>query len=143
MNDAAPYIWHSGLSGTNINHDLGYLEFGLSFSFDLLVMCNEVVSQLRRVFDGIVVNRDTLAIEAVKRVGPGGHFLGDEHTFHHFNENWKPDLFDRNLYEKWVSDGRSTLGERVKERIKDIIENYEPKQVLERFTLFGYRSEVI
>ncbi|MBQ1251487.1 MAG: trimethylamine methyltransferase family protein [Firmicutes bacterium] len=127
MNDAATYIWHSGLNGTHINHALGYLEFGLSFSFDLLVMCNEVVSQLRRVFDGIVVNRDTLAIEAVKRVGPGGHFLGDEHTFRHFNENWRPDLFDRNLFEKWVGDGRTTLGERVKVRVKDIIENHVPK----------------
>ena len=127
MNDAATYIWHSGLNGTNINHDLGYLEFGLAFSFDLLVMCNEVVSQLRRVFDGVIVNRETLALEAIKRVGPGKHFLGDEHTFQHFNENWQPDIFDRNLYDKWASDGRQTLGQRVKERVKDVIENYQPK----------------
>ena len=127
MNDAATYIWHSGLNGTNINHDLGYLEFGLAFSFDLLVMCNEVVSQLRRVFDGVVVDRENLAIDAIRRVGPGNHFLGDEHTFKHFNENWRPDLFDRNLYDKWAEDGRTTMGARVKERIKETLATYEPK----------------
>lgn len=131
MNDAATFIWHAGLAGTNINHDLGYLEFGLSFSFDLLVMCNEVVSQLRRAMDGVVVNDDTLALDAIHEVGPGGHFLGHPHTFKHFKENWKPDLFDRNLFEKWQDDGATTMGQRVKERIRQTLDDYTPKALPE------------
>ncbi|MCL1896694.1 MAG: trimethylamine methyltransferase family protein, partial [Clostridiales bacterium] len=75
INEAATYIFMAGLTGTNLNHDLGYLEFGLTFSFDLLVMADESVGQLRRIMDGIPLTRETMAIDAVKTVGPGGNFL--------------------------------------------------------------------
>ena len=63
---------------TNIVHDVGYLEFGLTYSFELLVLCNEFIGQVRRMMDGIPVNDDTLAVDAIRRVGPGGTFLSDE-----------------------------------------------------------------
>lgn len=127
INDAATFIWHQALAGCNINHDVGYLEFGLAFSFDLLVMCNETVSQVRRCFKGVPVNRETIATDVVKEVGPGGHFLGADHTFRHFKENWEPDLSDRNLFDTWKANGATTMEQRAKARIEDIIANYEPK----------------
>ncbi len=127
VNDAASFIWHQALTGCNINHDVGYLEFGLAFSFDLLVMCNETISQVRRCFKGVPVNRETIAVDAVKEVGPGGHFLGIDHTFRHFKENWQPDLSDRNLYETWQMNGAKTMEERTKEKIREIIDNHVPK----------------
>jgi trimethylamine--corrinoid protein Co-methyltransferase len=91
VNEAATYILKSGLMGTNLVHDVGYLEFGLTFSFDLLVMCDEFIGQVRRMMEGIRVDRQYLAADAVKRVGPGGHFLLDDHSLEHFRENWKKD----------------------------------------------------
>ncbi|ATW23426.1 trimethylamine methyltransferase family protein [Candidatus Formimonas warabiya] len=127
--EATNYIMMAALCGTNLTHDVGYLEFGLTYSFDLLVMCNEFIGQVRRLQQGIQVNKEYLALDAVRRIGPGGHFLGDEHTFNHFRENWKPDLTDRNTYEAWIANGGTTMGQRTKARIQYILENHKPQQV--------------
>ena len=108
-------------------HDVGYLEFGLTYSFDLLVMCNEFIGQVRRMMEGITVDKENLAVECVKRVGPGGHFLGDVHTLNHFRENWQPDLTDRRTYQDWQSRGAKSMGQLAKEKIKELKKSHQPQ----------------
>jgi trimethylamine--corrinoid protein Co-methyltransferase len=127
VNEAATYIMMAGWAGTNLVHDVGYLEFGLTYSFDLLVMCDEFIGQVRRMMEGIRVDRENLAVEVIKRVGPGGHFLGDDHTFDHFRENWEPDLTDRRTYEDWQSQGAKSMGQLAKEKIKKILASHQPE----------------
>ncbi|MDA8229380.1 MAG: trimethylamine methyltransferase family protein, partial [Desulfitobacterium hafniense] len=127
MIEASNYIFMAAMCGTNLTHDVGYLEFGLTYSFDLLVMCNEVIGQVRRLMQGIRVDQEYLAVDAIRRVGPGGHFLGDEHTFNHFRENWKPDITDRNTYEAWLANGGTSMGQRAKVKIQYILENHQPE----------------
>ncbi|MCL2299415.1 MAG: trimethylamine methyltransferase family protein [Firmicutes bacterium] len=126
INEAATYIFMAGLSGTNVNHDLGYLEFGLTYSFDLLVMADESVSQLRRVFDGIPLSRETQALDAIREVGPGGNFLDCGHTLDHYRENWFPGVSDRNTFERWAQLGSLTMEQRCKAKIAKIL-NEPPK----------------
>jgi trimethylamine--corrinoid protein Co-methyltransferase len=125
VNEAATYIMMAGWTGTNLVHDVGYLEFGLTYSFDLLVMCNEFIGQVRRLMAGIQVDRENLAVDVIKRVGPGGHFLGDAHTLDHFRENWQPDLTDRRTYEDWQRRGSKSMGQLAKEKIKKIKKNHQ------------------
>ncbi len=127
VNEAATYIMMAGWAGTNLVHDVGYLEFGLTYSFDLLVMCDEFIGQIRRMMAGIPVDRENLAVEVIQRVGPGGHFLADEHTFNHFRENWQPDLTDRRTYEDWQSRGAKSMGRRAVEKIKKISQSHQPE----------------
>ena len=127
VNEAATYLMMSAWMGTNLVHDVGYLEFGLTYSFDLLVMCDEFIGQIRRMMEGIRVDREHLAVEVIKRVGIGGHFLGDEHTFRHFQENWRPGITDRMTYEKWMSAGGTSMGERAKSKVKYILDNHMPE----------------
>jgi len=127
VNEAATYIMMAGWMGTNLVHDVGYLEFGLTYSFDLLVMCDEVIGQVRRMMEGIQVDKEYLAVEAIKRVGPGGHFLDDDHTLTHFRENWRPGITDRRTYETWKAKGATTMGQRAKQKVKEILENYKPQ----------------
>jgi trimethylamine--corrinoid protein Co-methyltransferase len=127
VNEASAYIMMSGWMGTNLVHDVGYLEFGLTYSFDLLVMCDEFIGQVRRMMEGIRVDQEYLAVDTIKRVGPGGHFLQDDHTLNHFRENWQPDLTDRKTYETWKMDGATSMGQRAKEKIRHIIDNYRPQ----------------
>ncbi|HEA69299.1 MAG TPA: trimethylamine methyltransferase, partial [Desulfobacterales bacterium] len=75
------------------------------------------------------VDREHLAIDAIKRVGPGGHFLDDAHTFDHFRENWQPGLTDRQTYDNWKADGATTMGERTKAKIKYILKNHQPEPI--------------
>jgi trimethylamine--corrinoid protein Co-methyltransferase len=127
VNEAATYIMMAGWMGTNLVHDVGYLEFGLTYSFDLLVLCDEIIGQVRRMMEGIRVDTEHLAVEAIKRVGPGGHFLSDGHTVRHFRENWQPGLTDRKTYESWKSQGASSMEQRAGEKVKHILENHHPQ----------------
>jgi trimethylamine--corrinoid protein Co-methyltransferase len=129
VNEAAAYIMMAGWMGTNLVHDVGYLEFGLTYSFDLLVLCDEIIGQVRRMMEGIRVDKEHLAVESIKRVGPGGHFLGDEHTMRHFRENWQPGLTDRKTYETWKSQGAASMEQRAKEKVKHILENHRPQEL--------------
>lgn len=126
VNEAATWIMMSGWMGTNLVHDVGYLEFGLTYSFDLLVLCDEFIGQVRRMMEGIRVDREYLAVDCIKRVGPGGHFLGDDHTLDHFKENWQPDLTDRKTHEDWNSRGAKSMGQLAKEKITGILKNHRP-----------------
>ena len=122
INEASTYIFVAGLTGTNLNHDLGYLEFGLTFSFDLLAMTDESVGQLRRVMDGIPLTRETMALDAVKTVGPGGNFLASDHTLEHYMENWTPGVSDRNTFERWTELGATSMEDRCKAKIRKILD---------------------
>jgi len=126
VNEAATYIMMSAWMGTNLVHDVGYLEFGLTYSFDLLVLCDEFIGQIRRMMEGIRVDKEYLAVDCIKRVGPGGHFLDDDHTLDHFKENWQPDLTNRKTHEDWNSQGAKSMGQLAKEKIKNILKNHRP-----------------
>ena len=128
MNEAAQYVFSIGFSGTNLNHDVGFMNYGLTFSPELLVACNETISQMRRIFDGVNMDKEHMAMDVIKRVGPKGHYLMEEHTLiYNRDEVWQPDLTERVDYENWVKAGSTTFEERVKARTIDIIENYQPK----------------
>ena len=127
MNEAAQYVFSIGYAGVNLNHDVGFMNYGLTFSYELLVASNETISQMRRIFDGVQFDKEHLAMDVIKRVGPKGHYLMEEHTLEYNKEMWQPDLTDRADYDNWKAAGGTTFEQRVKQRTIDIIENYVPK----------------
>lgn len=127
VNEASSYMMMSGWMGTNLVHDVGYLEFGLTYSFDLLVICDEIIGQIRRMMEGIKIDKEQLALDTIQRIGPGGHFLEEDHTYNHFRDNWKPGITDRKTYDTWKAKGGTTMGQRAKEKIKHILETHHPE----------------
>jgi len=116
------------LSGANLVHDVGYLESGLTGSYDMLVMANEIIAMTKRIMKGININEETLALDVIDKVGPGGNFLLEKHTLNHFkNEHWASELMDRSTYGKWMHAGGTTLGQRVNEKVKRILSEYRPE----------------
>jgi len=71
------------LTGSNILYGMGLLEMGLSFSYAQLLVDCEIARMVGRLKDGITVNEDTLAVDLIKSVGAGGHYLGEKHTMKH------------------------------------------------------------
>ena len=67
----------------------------------MLLMDSEIWSILHAMFQGIVVNQETLALDVIRSVGPGGSFLGQRHTRQHMREHWQPTLIDRRPYNQW------------------------------------------
>lgn len=126
------WILLSTLNGGNLVHDVGYINNGLTTSFEQLVVSNEVIGMVRRITQGLEVNEETMALDLIDEIGPGGEYLTSEHTLRHFKENWYPELFSRSPYEKWEEEGKKDLKTRANEKAKYIIENYSPKPLDEK-----------
>jgi trimethylamine--corrinoid protein Co-methyltransferase len=125
--EATLSITVSALSGANLIHDVGYLESGLLGSFDMLVMSDEVIGMAKRILAGVTVTPEALATDVIEQVGPGGHYLTQEHTRSHFKtETWFPTLIDRQMRRTWEASGSQTMAERVRAKVKDILDHHEP-----------------
>jgi trimethylamine--corrinoid protein Co-methyltransferase len=115
------------LSGCNLIHDVGYLESGLTGSFETMVLTDELVAMSDHFMKGIEVNDETLMVEELHEVGPGGNFLGTEQTYKRFRDFWFPSLLDRKLRSDWLEKGGTTLGQRLNAKVKHILETHQPK----------------
>ncbi|MFQ6039666.1 MAG: trimethylamine methyltransferase family protein [Candidatus Poribacteria bacterium] len=123
--EGAYSILLAALSGANLIHDVGYLESGLTGSLDYLVMMDETIGLTRRILENFEVNSETLALDVVHNVGPGGHFFTEDHTLRHYRaETWYPTLMDRRTYEDWSKGGGMTLKERAQEKVGEILNTH-------------------
>jgi trimethylamine--corrinoid protein Co-methyltransferase len=109
-------------SGTNLVHDVGYLEAGLTNSPEMIVFTCEMIGMLRRFQAGFAIDEENLALEVIHKVGPGGNFLAEDHTIEHFREYWQPNLFTRQRFDTWTADGAKTLSQRVREKTVALME---------------------
>lgn len=123
----------SFLSGANLVHDTGYMESAKTGSLEMIVMVDEIIGYIKRIMRGIRVDEETLATEVINDVGPGGNFLTHKHTLKHLREEiGKPSLADRKTYSKWVDDGSRRMSDRIKDKVKYILENYVPQPLPEK-----------
>ncbi|MFN2290598.1 MAG: trimethylamine methyltransferase family protein [Anaerolineae bacterium] len=114
------------LSGANLIHDVGYVESGLTTSYEMIVLTDELVTLSNHLMKGIQVNDDTLMLDEIHAVGPGGHFMDTEQTLSRFRDFWYPDLLDRSRRETWLEGGATTLGQRLSTRVRQIIGEHRP-----------------
>ena len=124
--EGAMWMMLTALSAGNLIHDVGYIESGLTASYDQIAAMDEIAGLVKRFMQGVAVSEETLAVEVIDRVGPMGHYLADDHTFAHFRENWVPALFDRSTYADWQAQGGISLRERVRARVLEILKEHEP-----------------
>ena len=123
--EASLSLFFETLTGSDLIHDLGYLESGLMFSFSQLAICDEIIDWIKAFTKDIAVNEETLALDVITEVGPKGNYLKTEHTLKHFRERWYPNLFERNTYESWLANGGKTLAERASDKVDRILSEYE------------------
>jgi trimethylamine--corrinoid protein Co-methyltransferase len=123
--ESATSVHSAMLSGANFIHDVGYFESGMTGSVLQLVMADEQIGMSHFVAKGIEVNEETLAVDEICRVGPGGKYLDLDHTKKYLPLHWKPTLMDRQGYEDWEKQDKRTMRDRVIEKARDIIANFE------------------
>ncbi|MDJ0669020.1 MAG: trimethylamine methyltransferase family protein [Desulfobacterales bacterium] len=122
--EAAINIATSGLIGGNMIHDVGYLDSGLTSCPDLMVASDEIIDMVKRILQGIEVTPDTMALDVIAEIGPGGHFMEHDHTFERFKtEIWRPKLIQRQNWENWQLAGGQRYGQRVHARVIEILES--------------------
>ena len=78
---------------------------------------------------GITINAETTQVEELHRIGPGGHFLDSETTLSHFRDYWFPSLLDRQIRDRWLKRGGKPLGQRLNERVKEIIAEHRAPEL--------------
>jgi trimethylamine--corrinoid protein Co-methyltransferase len=115
------------LGGVNFMlHSCGWLEGGLVSSFEKFVMDADQLGVIHSIASGIDVSENQLALEAIREVGPGGHYLGCDHTQSNFKDAfWKSNLFDYKPFETWSEDGGNDTVVLASKRIKYLLDNYE------------------
>jgi trimethylamine--corrinoid protein Co-methyltransferase len=123
--EAAFSCLSSALSGANLVHDSGWLDHGSIASPAYMVLVNEVLDMVNQYVAGIQVNDETLALDVIDKVGPGGHFLYEAHTLDHFRQVWYSKLFDRSIHAQWLSRGGKRFEQRLEERTAEVM-RHEP-----------------
>jgi trimethylamine--corrinoid protein Co-methyltransferase len=116
----------SALAGANLVHDAGsWLDHGSLASPAFMVLVNEILYMVEQFTRGVPVNDETLALEIIDRIGPGGHYLYEEHTLKHFREVWYSDLFDRSIQQMWLANGARTFEQRLRDKTAKLM-NHQP-----------------
>jgi trimethylamine--corrinoid protein Co-methyltransferase len=116
------------LAGANfIHHAAGMLEDMSTIAYEQFVIDNEVLGMAMHAVRGIQINDETLALDAIDRVGPGGHYLMDEHTLRHMRtEHYFPSaVFDRQGREMWEQAGATDAWTRAKEIARRILAEHQ------------------
>ncbi len=123
--DAQFQILVALMAKTNLNHDVGYLEAGLTYSPELMVLCDEIIAHTRVFMAGVSLDDEALALEVIHQVGPGGEFMSHDHTMAHWRALWSPQLFDRQRLDRWEASGAKDINQRLRERTLAIMADHQ------------------
>ncbi len=121
----------AALSGAHLVHDVGLFSTAPSLSFELMVLGNEIIRWVEHVMQGISITPETLCLDLIHKVGPGGNFLQEDHTYDHYREWYFSRFFDRNSHEKWVEEGRQTMLAHLQKKVQSILQDHCPEPLPE------------
>jgi trimethylamine--corrinoid protein Co-methyltransferase len=121
-------IWGAVMGHCNwMLHGAGWMEGGLVASFEKLILDAEMLQLMRAFLDPIRIDDDTMGLDAIREVGPGGHFFGTGHTLARFEHAfYEPMLSDWRNFENWQDAGAKTGTERANAIWKELLRSYEP-----------------
>ncbi|MEL6678261.1 MAG: trimethylamine methyltransferase family protein [Pseudomonadota bacterium] len=141
MWESSNSLWAAATGGVNlVYHAAGWLEGGLIASYEKFVMDCELLQQMQRYFETeITATTDAaLAVDAIREVGPNGHFFGTQHTQDRYQTAfYSPFLSDWRNYEAWSEAGSVWTAERANKTWKAILAEYTPPPIDE-----GIREEL-
>ena len=120
-------LWGALNGGGNvIKHAAGWLEGGLSAGFEKFIVDVDNIQMLAEYFTPLTVDEDSFAIEAMRDVGPGGHFFGTEHTQSRYKTAfYSPIISDWRNYETWEEAGKPIAYEKANTVYKQVLAEYQ------------------
>ena len=125
--EAAALTLLSLTTGSNLNHDIGYLDYGLTGSLELTVLTDEYLAMNRKIFAGVEVTPETLAVDVVRDVGPGGDFLSHRATARQVRKaQWRPTILNRQGRARWLEEGAPDLREHARRKALRLLAEHEP-----------------
>jgi trimethylamine--corrinoid protein Co-methyltransferase len=126
--EAAELTLLSLATGSNLNHDIGYIDYGMTASLELMVITDEYIALNRRLLAGVDVTPETLALDTIRDVGPGGDFLSTRHTARHVRTaQWRPTILNRQGRARWLEEGGLDVKEKARRKALRLLETHEPE----------------
>jgi trimethylamine--corrinoid protein Co-methyltransferase len=120
----------AALAGTNLIHDVGYLESGLTGSLESLVAGADAIRWVMQFVNGIKATKGTLALDVIDEIGPGGQFLMHAHTLEYLRQDaWQPLAFDHEVYDTWAAAGSQDYTTRARKRAAEIVDSHKPEPI--------------
>jgi len=121
-------LWGAVMGGANlVKHGAGWMEGGLVASYEKLMIDAELLQMMAEVLKPIEVSDETLGLEAIAEVGPGGHFFGAAHTLARYETAfYAPILSDWRNFESWREAGAPDTAQRANTLWKQLLAAYEP-----------------
>lgn len=120
-------LWALTQGGGNfIMHSAGWTEGGLTASFEKFILDVDMLQMVAEFLTPLDVSQDALALDAVREVGPGGHFFGTAHTLARYETAfYSPILSDWRNFETWTDAGRPTTYDHANRVFKEKLATYE------------------
>ncbi len=125
--ESANSMWPAFLGGANfVLHAAGWLEGGLSMSYEKFVMDVDQLGGFHTLARGIALDANGFALEAFREAGPGQHYLGTAHTLANYQHAFHEfQLADNNSYEQWTAEGSLDQPRRALRRWQSMLEAYQ------------------
>ncbi|MEM1386989.1 MAG: trimethylamine methyltransferase family protein [Pseudomonadota bacterium] len=116
------------MAGVNFMlHACGWLEGGLVSSFRKFVLDADQLGALHRMAGGVAMDEEAQAMDAIREVGPGGHYLGCGHTQRNYESAfWRSDVLDYKPFETWAEEGARDARTLAGERVETLLAAYQP-----------------
>jgi trimethylamine--corrinoid protein Co-methyltransferase len=120
-------MWPTLMSGVNFClHAAGWLEGGLASGYEKLIMDADQLTMFQKFAEGVDFSENGQAMDAIREVGPGSHYLGCSHTQANFETAfWRSGLADNNSFEQWRDDGEKDIVARANTQWKKLLKEYE------------------
>ena len=129
--ESAQTIMPTMTAGVNfVLHAAGWMEGGLTSSYEKLVMDADQLGMMQVYAGGFDLSENGQAVEAIREVGPGAHFLGCQHTQDNFKTAfYQSTIADNNSFEQWQSDGGQDAAMRANTLWKRMLQDYQPPAI--------------
>ena len=129
--ESANTLQHAMLAGVNFMlHVAGWLEGGLAMGYEKFVMDADQAGMMQVFLEGVDLSENGQAMDAIREVGPGSHFLGCAHTQANFETAfYRSSVADNNSFEQWEADGAMDAERRANALWKSMLERYEPPPI--------------
>ena len=120
------------LAGANLVYGTGMLDSGMVLDYGKMILDDEINRAIKRIVKGVVVNEETLSVQAIKEIGHKGNFLMHPSTLSQYKSLLRTDLMNRESYERWVAQGQSNTHDRALEMARNLVKNHQPKPISEQ-----------
>lgn len=136
----------AAMAGTNLIHDVGYLNAGLTGSLESIILGADIIRWVKRYRKGIEVSEDTFGFKVIQDVGPAGEFLSHDHTYELLHQTtWIPLVMDHRDHDTWRADHAKDYAQQALELAEDLLTNdlsdtLEPELDQEMQKLCNYQN---